>query len=123
MFKLLAFILLLTPTLVSAGYDVSIRSFSKQIAVDNTAERILACPRKSHGVLIRAKASNAASLYVGSDNVNPAQGFELAPGEGIGFDDLYPTKNIELYELCEFYVYGTSTDFLDIVYLHDKQLN
>jgi len=38
------------------------------------------------GVTVKARRANTGSVYVGGAGVNPADGFELAPGESISAD-------------------------------------
>jgi hypothetical protein len=108
--KLIAIIclLLLLFTDSQAGTRMAPQGLVKTITTAGTAERITATTRLAGDLLIQAPEANTGRIIIGGSNVLMASenGIILDPGEAVGLENLFPTTNVEYYDLQEFWIDG-----------------
>lgn len=75
-------------------------SATKELAAENTAEKITTTSTEVVAVLVRALKANAAAVRIGPETVG-ATSYELEAGESVEFDFL---------DLSQVFIYGKKGD-------------
>lgn len=80
-------------------------SGTKEITVENTAERVRTTSSETTGVSVKAASANTAVVHLGGESVG-ATSYSLEPNESLEFD---------IIDLSRVYVYGKKGDKVEFL--------